>query len=259
MPERLETAETARETLDLVTRVLVAQAVALDEMFYRVAKEAFSTEDISYYHARTALKAQARCRATFKVLLALRKGWAAKKFPNLNEETIQALKTQDLPMPYSAGGAPVRPLVRRTPPGHKAPRLTRDSIQRKARWTPERRARQALAIRTWQPWRKSTGPRTEAGKARSARNALKHGLHSKATVEARRQDRRLLASAARNLAIAKSFSATISDKYERPISGLFHSIDIGSATPALIPSPPRITRESRAPRHPPPTDTPSPR
>lgn len=40
-------------------------------------------------------------------------------------------------------------------------------------WTPERRAKQAEAIRRWQPWSKSTGPRTEEGKARSSRNADK--------------------------------------------------------------------------------------
>lgn len=34
-------------------------------------------------------------------------------------------------------------------------------------WTPERRARQAEAIRRWQPWARSTGPRTAEGKARA--------------------------------------------------------------------------------------------
>lgn len=42
-----------------------------------------------------------------------------------------------------------------------------------AAWTPERRAKQAEAIRRWQPWTKSTGPRTKKGKARSSRNADK--------------------------------------------------------------------------------------
>ena len=44
------------------------------------------------------------------------------------------------------------------------------------RWTPEARLRQAEAIRDWLPWRKSTGPRTAEGKARSAQNAWKGGL-----------------------------------------------------------------------------------
>lgn len=43
-------------------------------------------------------------------------------------------------------------------------------------WTPERRARQAEAIRRWKPWESSTGPRTEAGKAVTRRNASKGGV-----------------------------------------------------------------------------------
>lgn len=42
-------------------------------------------------------------------------------------------------------------------------------------WTPERRARQAALIRTWQPWERSTGPRTTQGKAQAARNGDKGG------------------------------------------------------------------------------------
>ena len=42
-------------------------------------------------------------------------------------------------------------------------------------WTLERRARQAELIRRWRPWEKSTGPRTEAGKAVVSRNAYKGG------------------------------------------------------------------------------------
>lgn len=42
-------------------------------------------------------------------------------------------------------------------------------------WSPERRAKHAAAIRNWAPWGKSTGPRTRAGKARSATNSFKHG------------------------------------------------------------------------------------
>jgi hypothetical protein len=43
-------------------------------------------------------------------------------------------------------------------------------------WTSERRARQAEAIRRWQPWTRSTGPRTEAGKARTRLNAYRGGV-----------------------------------------------------------------------------------
>jgi hypothetical protein len=40
-------------------------------------------------------------------------------------------------------------------------------------WTPERRAHQAALIRAWKPWEKSTGPKTEEGKAIVSKNHLK--------------------------------------------------------------------------------------
>jgi len=38
-------------------------------------------------------------------------------------------------------------------------------------WTVERRAKQSAMIQQWQPWTKSTGPRTEEGKAIASQNA----------------------------------------------------------------------------------------
>ena len=43
-------------------------------------------------------------------------------------------------------------------------------------WTPERRARQAELIKTWQPWSKSTGPVTAKGKTKSSMNAYRGGF-----------------------------------------------------------------------------------
>lgn len=42
---------------------------------------------------------------------------------------------------------------------------------KRANWSPERRQQQALRCRQFQPWTKSTGPRTELGKARSSLNS----------------------------------------------------------------------------------------
>lgn len=42
-------------------------------------------------------------------------------------------------------------------------------------WTPERRQRASEQIRQWRPWEHSTGPKTESGKARVARNSYKGG------------------------------------------------------------------------------------
>ncbi len=55
--------------------------------------------------------------------------------------------------------------------------LGNSKMTRKRRgWPPKRRARQAEIIRKTRPWRKSTGPRSKAGKASSKMNALKHGF-----------------------------------------------------------------------------------
>ncbi len=48
-------------------------------------------------------------------------------------------------------------------------------------WTLERRQRQSEMIKSWQPWKQSTGARTSDGKAISKMNALKHGLFALAS------------------------------------------------------------------------------
>ena len=47
-------------------------------------------------------------------------------------------------------------------------------------WTSERRARQAARTRLQRPWLHATGPKSAAGKARVAMNALRHGWRSRA-------------------------------------------------------------------------------
>lgn len=42
-------------------------------------------------------------------------------------------------------------------------------------WTLEQRRRQAEAIQRWKPWRQSTGPRSEQGKAKVSGNAYTGG------------------------------------------------------------------------------------
>lgn len=41
------------------------------------------------------------------------------------------------------------------------------------RWTPEAREKQRQAIRRWEPWTQSSGPKSEAGKRASAKNSVK--------------------------------------------------------------------------------------
>lgn len=74
-------------------------------------------------------------------------------------------------------------------------------------WTPERRAKQAEAIRRWQPWKKSTGPRTKEGKARSSRNADKGIAEFDARIlEVRLEVRNTFAASAEEM-LARVFAA----------------------------------------------------
>ncbi len=54
-------------------------------------------------------------------------------------------------------------------------------------WTTSERARQAELIRTWKPWKRSTGATTLEGKARSSQNSRKHGFYSREVRELQRQ------------------------------------------------------------------------
>lgn len=55
-----------------------------------------------------------------------------------------------------------------------------------ADWTPERRKNQSEAIRKWKPWQQSTGPKSRAGKHRSAMRSLKTGYNSTEVIESRK-------------------------------------------------------------------------
>jgi hypothetical protein len=43
-------------------------------------------------------------------------------------------------------------------------------------WTVEERAQQSQLIRNWKPWKKTTGPRSPAGKLIDSQNAYKGGV-----------------------------------------------------------------------------------
>lgn len=47
-----------------------------------------------------------------------------------------------------------------------------------AKWSEERKQRQAEAIRRWKPWEKSTGPKSKEGKERAAANSFGNGFHT---------------------------------------------------------------------------------
>jgi len=100
-------------------------------------------------------------------------------------------------------------LPRRTPDLIRGKAGARIRRRPKGEWTPERRAKQAELIRGTKPWLKSTGPRTEQGKARSASNALKHGFRSRAFIELVRNERQLIRDAGAMIALAKTILRTV--------------------------------------------------
>ena len=55
-------------------------------------------------------------------------------------------------------------------------------------WTDERKARQAALIRSWKPWSRSTGPRTDAGKATASQNRQRSLERASDAVEQARRD-----------------------------------------------------------------------
>ena len=122
--------------------------------------------------------------------------------------------------------------------GHAASRVQRS---RKG-WTPARRAHQAALIARWQPWRRSTGPRTDAGKARSSANALRHGFRSRAYLEKIKEVRDILRASARTIVIARDWlrgrallidGAALACPPPRPAECLLFAppdVDIGRAT-----------------------------
>lgn len=65
------------------------------------------------------------------------------------------------------------------------------------RWTPEAREKQRQLIKQWQPWERSTGPRTEQGKEVSSQNARRTALSDEELVAGLRKMRRELGAIAK--------------------------------------------------------------
>ena len=152
--------------------LLTTQAHTLDAIFNELARRAalnmgeyLNTAD---RYLRLALKAQSQCRATLETLATIK-----------NPPVIYAKQANISNGPQQVNnGLPA-------PHGRKKQFHQTNfwSINMGNGWTPERRARQSALIQRWRPWEKSTGPKSEDGKATASQNAVLHGFRSRAAIE----------------------------------------------------------------------------
>lgn len=93
-------------------------------------------------------------------------------------------------------------------------------------WTSAKRKTQSDRTRAQKPWLLSTGPKTETGKKRVARNALKHGQRSARTI----RFKRILRQAKKYLAFVRHLNRV--ERERRRIA-----LGLATRPTALLPSP----------------------
>src|ERR1700730_13718268 len=74
----------------------------------------------------------------------------------------------------------------------KRTRMQELILPRRYQLTDKGRSALRAAVQQNEPWKRSTGPRTPAGKSRSARNSLKHGLRSSGERKMAKETRELM-------------------------------------------------------------------
>jgi hypothetical protein len=155
-------------------------------VFNEFARKAAFSECLNQIqvHLSLKLKAQAQCRAPLEALAEIKN---PRPVAFVKQANIAHGPQQVNNQSGGNNGAPPEP-----PAGGIQRRRTNYWSSMMANgWTPERRAKQAEAIRRWKPWTGATGPVTDAGKAASSCNA-KHGIYSAQWRDERRRVNELL-------------------------------------------------------------------
>lgn len=156
-----QTAAIHKDDMGRAESMLIAQAHTLDGLFARLANNALTAGHLDVFerYMRLALKAQNQTRATLQTLAELK-----------TPKQVAFVKQTNIGNQLQVNNGSGKPAVR----ARGKIKMSQTNYWRHSMangWTPERRARQAAMIRQWQPWRMSTGPTSDEGKARAACNA----------------------------------------------------------------------------------------
>ena len=112
---------------------------------------------------RMAMKAQSQCRMTIETLATLKNPQVVfAKQANINNGGQQQVNNR------------VATDTSRARESEPEPSKLWKNMMGNG-WTLERKARQAVLIKNWRPWDRSTGPKTLEGKAKVAQNAWTKG------------------------------------------------------------------------------------
>lgn len=151
--------------------MLMSQATALQSLFARLVERAVMQEHMPNLEGfmRMALRAQSQCRATLETLATIKN--PRSRIRRLFTRSRRTLRQDTSKLTTAA--LPLRKREKSKPSKHNFWKIIMANG-----WTPERRARQAVLIKQWRPWEKSTGPKSEEGKQRSAMRGYKGGVRA---------------------------------------------------------------------------------
>lgn len=147
--------------------MLFAQATALGTIFEELARRACLNMGqhlpAMETYLRLAFKAQSQCRTTLETLAEIKNPRQPATF--VKQQNLAHNQQVNNTLHAGAGNLEKRQT-----------NYWREALTHG--WTPKRKTKQAAAIQRWKPWAKSTGAKTQEGKAASSQNARKHGLRS---------------------------------------------------------------------------------